>query len=147
MKEGKRKRRISDPAWKSGPPDPPEPTASEHSWYEEPHLDFDGVGRDEATVVDGEPLVCVHETNTCRLDNCNTSKERRHVYTDNIDTVIADEVVENVDFEVVDFDDGEPIISTVDGNEYIYPEETFVVDSGSEPCYGVEEPSPEPYGL
>lgn len=75
------KRGVSDPAWKSGPPEPTH-SHTEHRIHDEDFVyDFDGPGRDEADDVNGTIHTVVIEAATCRREGCDASISKRHVYT------------------------------------------------------------------
>ena len=157
-------RGLSDPSWKSGPTYD-KPTDSEHALDIEPAgIDIDGVGVDEAERVDGTPLVATFETFSCRRDMCDEAEKRRHVYVleDVSDTVIAEvrgkidwtdeptdeDLIEYIatNVKVVDYDDG-PVLGFGKEFDLYLPARLTITDKAHGPCYGHEEPDPEPYGL
>jgi hypothetical protein len=146
-------RRLSDPAWKSGPTEP-EPSASEHAIHPEDFgsgFDFDGFGVDEAEQVEGEPLVTIQEVATCSRDGCDAAHRRRLLFTTHTLTdaeedalhrdaglsdgaVLAEYVhehAERVDVETIE----------VDGT-HITAEQT-IEDEPHGACYGRVEPEPD----
>ena len=147
-------RRLSDPAWKSGPTHP-EPTSSEHGIHPEDfgrNSDWDGFGVDEAEQVEGEPLVAIQEVATCSRDGCDATHKRRLLFTTQplsddekhaLDLVSAPdepgayvhEHAERIDMETIEID--ETSISA----------EKIIENEPSGPCYGHVEPDPEPYDL
>ena len=156
-------RGISDPAWKKGPTYS-KPTDSEHALDVEPAgIDIDGVGVDEAEAVDGTPICATFEAFMCLRDGCDADEQRRHVYTMNdVSDEQRDAVVDQIEWtddptdddvaewiatsvEVVDYDEA-PVLGEDDVGLYIQAEATFTDDAHG-PCYGHEEPSPEPHGL
>jgi hypothetical protein len=159
-------RGISDPAWKSGPTYD-KPTDSEHALDIEPAgIDIDGVGVDEAERVDGTPITTTQEGFVCLRDMCDESEKRRHIYVlEDVANSILSDVREQIDWtdsptdedlveyiavncRVVDYDEA-PILGFEDGSEddlYLTARLT-ITDEAHGPCYGHEEPDPEPYGL
>jgi len=155
-------RRLSDPQWKSGP-SRNEPTDSEHAIDPEPvNYDHDGVGRDEAERVDGEPLCAVREAYVCCRDGCDATPQKSHVYAltdvskrvrkaashaiEHTDNPSDEDVVEYLATHVttVDYDEG-PILAFEFGEETLGSLHAhFTNASGfSGPCYGRAEPSPD----
>jgi len=156
-------RRISDPAWKSGPTHN-EPTDSEHALDIEPAgIDIDGVGVDEAERVDGTPICTTQEAFCCHRDMCDEAEMRRHIYVlDDVSDDVRAEVAEQIDWtddvdnealveyiavncEVGDYSEA-PIL-TLDGTDLYLTKHVTITEKALGPCYGEEEPSPEPYGL
>jgi len=157
-------RGLKDPAWKSGPAYD-KPTDSEHALDIEPAgIDIDGVGVDEAEQLDGTPLIATFEMFTCMRDMCDAGEKRRHVYAledvpDDVKAAARDDIpwtdeptdedlVEYIAtrVQVVDYDEG-PVLGYDDGSELYLPPRLTITDEAHGPCYGHEEPSPEPYGL
>lgn len=157
--------RLPDPSWKKhGPPDPPSPSASEHAFWDEPAMDVDGPGVNEAQRVDGEVICAVREYAGCVRDGCDGGRKVVHLYrVEDVDDVVrqgftsaavgGDEpgVILGERAQVVDHDGEEAYIGfeEYDGSTigYVAPCETIVKDDGRGPCYGHVEPDPEPYGL
>jgi len=157
-------RGISDPSWKKGPTYS-DPTDSEHALDVEPAgIDIDGVGVDEAEKVDGTPICTTQEKFTCMRDMCDESEKRRHIYVleDVSDTVIAEvraeidwtddptdeDLVEYIatNVNVVDYDES-PVLGFGQMFDLHLPARLTITDEARGPCYGHEEPDPEPYGL
>jgi len=157
-------RGISDPSWKKGPTHD-NPTDSEHALDVQPAgIDIDGVGVDEAEQVDGTPICTTMESFSCMRDMCDASERRRHIYVleDVSDTVVAevregidwtdsptdDDVVEYIaeNVKVVDYDE-KPVLGFGQKFDLYLPARLTITDEAHGPCYGHEEPDPEPYGL
>jgi hypothetical protein len=160
-------RGISDPSWKSGPTYDT-PTDSEHALdVESGAIDIDGVGVDEAEQVDGTPICTTMESFSCLRDGCDATERRRHVYVleDVSDTVVAeiseqidwvsdktiptdDDIVEYIaeNVKVVDYDES-PVLGFGQKFDLYLPARLTITDEAHGPCYGHEEPDPEPYGL
>jgi len=165
--------RISDPAWKSGPPEPTH-SHSEHAIYEddEAPYDIDGFGVDEVEMVEGEPLVTIQERRTCHRDGCDASHVRRLLFTtegltdaqqrrlerhsgaDDL-AAYAHERAERIDVETIrvklsgespDSVENSSDDESVDGIPI--SAERIVEEEPVGQCNGrPEPPSPEPYGL
>jgi hypothetical protein len=147
-------RRVSDPAWKSGPTYQ-EPTDSEHDIRPEDFgsggFDFDGFGVDEAEQVEGDPLIVIQESATCSRDGCDATHTRRLLFT----TQPLSDAEEHA-LDIVS--GGEPSAYVWDQAERVGPEsiqvdetritaETVVTSGNYESkgsCYGGVEPDPEP---
>lgn len=72
--------RLSDPKWKSGPPEP-KYSHSEHAIHPEDYVyDFDGPGRDEAEAIDGTIMTVVIEGARCSREGCDAEVRNRHCY-------------------------------------------------------------------
>lgn len=146
------RRTLKDPAWKSGPTHP-EPTSSEHAIDPQPtDHDVDGFGVDEAEMVEGEPLIALQESHGCGREGCDATHTHRILFTtdtlneaemarldwlrgtDELSSYVYDNH-ERVDQETID----------VDGIQITA--ETIETDEATGPCYGIEEPDPEPHGL
>jgi hypothetical protein len=73
-----------EPAWKSGPTYE-EPTSSEHAISSDnfrlEYADWDGFGRDEEAMVEGDPLVVLMERAECSRDGCDADYRRRLLFT------------------------------------------------------------------
>lgn len=159
-------RGISDPSWKSGPTYD-KPTDSEHALDVEPAgIDIDGVGVDEAERVDGTPIITTQEKFGCLRDMCDESEKRRHIYVlEDVADKVKGEITKGIDWtvtdmdnaiveyiathcEVVDYDEA-PILGFEGASEddmYLTPRLT-ITEEAHGPCYGHEEPDPEPYEL
>jgi len=73
--------RLSDPKWKSGPPEPKH-RHSDHAIHPEDYVyDFDGPGRDEAEGVDDTIMTVVIEAAECSREGCDVAISKRHAYT------------------------------------------------------------------
>jgi hypothetical protein len=157
-------RGLSDPSWKKGPTYD-KPTDSEHALDIEPAgIDIDGVGVDEAEQVDGTPLVATFETFSCLRDGCDEAEKRRHVYVlEDVpdhevqiiksligwtDDPTEDDVIDYIatHLDVIDYDEA-PVVGFDDESDVYLTPRLTITDEAHGPCYGHEEPSPEPYGL
>lgn len=160
----RRRGRLPDPSWKSGPTYP-EPTDSEHAIDPQPiGHDLDGVGVGEAERIDGAPLLAVREAYVCLREGCDVDANKVHVYS--LDDVGAEpkraarEVCEQFEGPtsdddilvtlaerafIIEHDGEEPIIGFDFGGEelgYVYPQETIESGFGGA-CYGHEAPDPD----
>lgn len=127
------------------------PTDSEHDIHESDFVDadWDGFGIDEAESVDGEPLVALHESAECARDGCDAAHTRRILFTTEAlsdDEKRALDAVSGPD-DPRDYvwEHGErvgPRTIEVDGTK-ITAERT-IENEPLGPCYGHEEPDPEP---
>lgn len=142
-------RRLSDPAWKSGPKERP-PSSSEHALHPSSSgHDFDGFGQDESEMVDGEPLIAIQECRQCARDGCDAREKRRLLFTTEplsdaekqaLDIARGHDSrsahvhknAERVDYETIEV-----------GGTTITAEE-IVTDEAKGSCYGRVEPDPEP---
>lgn len=149
------RRRLSDPAWKSGPKEP-RPTAGEHAIHEEDFgsaaFDFDGFGKKEAERVDGEPLITIRESVECHRDGCEAAHSRVLLFTskplseeneallrlaagsDSLAAFVWEEA-ERVDVDAIE----------VFGVKI--PAERIEEEKATGSCYGRVEPDPEPYDI
>lgn len=147
----------------SPPTSPPGPkhTHSDHRLNEEPILDFDGPGRDEAEMVDSPITVVVRERFTCRREGCDANGGHNHLYTlDGLSDELrsAVEYASNDDYEeaeveyvamnatIVDYDE-QPILGIEFGDDtfgYVYPDESVSKGRIGGECHGQpERPDPE----
>lgn len=169
-------RRLSDPSWKSGPPEPKH-THHEHDIDQIPdgqEGDLDGFGVEEAEKVEGKPLVAIQERHTCRREGCDASLTRRLLFTTHTLTereeraldrhsapnepgVFVHENAERVDVESIHVDlSGESLDSVENSGgaessdvvDITISAERIIEDEPHGQCHGVPEPpSHEPYGL
>jgi hypothetical protein len=155
-------RRLSDPAWKSGPTHP-EPTSSDHAIAPEDFgcggFDFDGFGVDEAEQVEGEPLVVIMEQAVCSRDGCDAAHERRLLFTTQplsdfekfaLGSLSAPDTPAVYVHEHAERVGPETIEVHVENDNYgaemdvqITAERT-IEDEATGSCYGRVEPDPEP---
>jgi hypothetical protein len=140
-----------EPDWKKGPTYG-EPTSTEHAISPEDfgqHFDLDGFGRDEAEMVDGDPLVAIQEVAQCSREGCEAAHRRRLLFT----TQPLSEKAQYV-LRTVSGPDG-PSAYAFDHATRVGPEtiqvgsmeiqaEHIVDDEPTGACHGTVQPDPEP---
>ena len=145
---------ISDPAWKSGPPEPKH-RHSEHRISSAGH-DLNGVGRKEAEQIEGEPLMAVREAFVCSREGCDADPSVTYLYGERgVSRRVRQACGWATDpdwwyeyfcehCEIVDWDGG-PILGVRFGDDtlgYVTPQ-TTIEDGFGGACYGRSEPSPD----
>jgi len=124
-------RGISDPDWKSGPPEPKH-SHSEHQIHpEDAVFDFDGPSVEEVEAVDGTICTTVVESMGCSRDGCNAEIYHSHCYT--IESV--SDRVQQVLLYAVDFDD---VTITDDVIVEYIAKNTVIVDYDETPIIGFQ---------
>jgi hypothetical protein len=141
--------RLPDPSWKSGPKEQ-KPTSSKHAIDHQPSgEDFDGLGTDEAEMVEGEPLLAIQERTVCHRDGCDAAMKRRLLFTTD---PLSDAEIEALEIvsglsepsEYV-FNNAERIdCETIRVDGTTITAETSVIEEPVGPCHGRVEPDPEP---
>lgn len=156
---------LSDPSWKSGPPEP-KYSHNDHDIYPEDFVyDFDGPSKKQADKYHSEIFTVVIEGAECGREGCDCGITNYHIYTladvggdviqrvgeyleEKYDFPIDDELLTEhcaMNCEIIDYDDDSPVLGITVGDDvlgYITPTDT---ESGSisGTCHGYSEPDPD----
>jgi len=138
-------RRLSDPKWKSGPPEPKH-SHSDHAIHPEDYVyDFDGPGRDEADTIDGTIMAVVIEAAECSREGCDASVSRRHCY---VAEALSDRAQQALLYAVrnkYDFVDDSVSIEDDIVMEYVAANTIIVDYDGEYPIVGIQFDDDESY--
>lgn len=137
-------RGISDPKWKSGPPEPKH-SHSDHAIHPEDYVyDFDGPGRDEADAIDGTIMTVVIEGARCSREGCDAEISKRHCY---VAEALSDRAQQALLYAVrtkYDFVDDVSIEDDV-VMEYVAANNIIIDYDGEYPIVGIQFDSDESY--
>jgi len=138
-------RGVSDPSWKSGPPEPKH-SHSDHAIHPEDYVyDFDGPGRDEAEAIDGTIMAVVIETAQCSREGCDANISRRHCYVAEALSNSAQQALLYAVRTEYDFVDDDVSIEDDVVMEYVAANNIIVDHDGEYPTVGIQFDDDESY--